>query len=181
MKAVKPKIRYERRLGSWVAPLPTIDPFIVLRSAADLEEYGPKFQYGHYVRVRSLPRLVGGLGAVGGLVMGAQVKPIRNWLYGLRQPGQGPDAAKRERSNFSVIFFGEAEDGRRAVVEVSGGDPGYGETSKMLAESALCLVHDRSSLAERYGVRTPASALGSVLLERLKAAGMGFEVVDRPE
>lgn len=178
VKAVKPKIRYERRLGSWVAPLPTIDPWIVLRSAADLEEYGPRFEYGHYVRVRSLPRLVGGLGMVGGVVLGAQVGPIRKRLYGLRQPGQGPDAETRARSKFSVIFFGEAEDGSKAVVEVSGGDPGYGETSKMLAESALCLVHERSDLAERHGLRSPASAFGMVLLERLRAAGMAFEVVD---
>lgn len=178
IRAAKPKIRYEKRLGSWVAPLPTIDPWIVLRSAADLEEYGPRFEYGHYVRVKSLPRLLAGLGAVGGLMLGAQIGPIRRRLYDFRQPGDGPDAETRDRSRFSVVFLGHAEDGSDAVVEVSGGDPGYGETSKMLAESALCLVHDREDLAERYGVRSPASAFGMVLVDRLRAAGMAFEVVD---
>ncbi|MCG8459754.1 MAG: hypothetical protein MI919_26025, partial [Holophagales bacterium] len=178
VRAERPRVRRERRLGAWVAPLPTIDPWIVLRSAADLPEYGPSFRYGHYVRVKSLPRLVAGIGAVGAIAAGAQLGPTRRWLYSRRKPGEGPDAATRARSRFSVIFFGQADDGARSTVEVSGGDPGYGETSKMLAESALCLVHDRDRLAGRVGFRTPASAFGDVLLERLRAAGMAFEVVE---
>ena len=62
------------------------------------------------------------------------------------------------------------------MTEVSGGDPGYGETSKMLAESALCLAYD--PLPERAGQLTPAVAMGEALIERLRAAGIGFSVVD---
>ena len=65
--------------------------------------------------------------------------------------------------------------GKRVVAEVTGGDPGYGETSKMLAESALCLAHDE--LPERSGQLTPAVAMGQPLIDRLKRAGIGFEVV----
>ena len=61
-------------------------------------------------------------------------------------------------------FRGEGG-GRRVVTEVSGGDPGYGETSKMLAESALCLAHD--DLPDRAGQLTPAVAMGQALIDRL--------------
>ena len=56
-------------------------------------------------------------------------------------PGEGPDEAERAKSWFKVKFVGEGG-GKRVVTEVSGGDPGYGETSKMLAESGLCLAFD---------------------------------------
>jgi short subunit dehydrogenase-like uncharacterized protein len=55
-------------------------------------------------------------------------------------------------------------------------DPGYGETAKMLGESALCLAQDGAKLDARFGVLTPASAMGMHLVERLRAAGMTFEV-----
>jgi short subunit dehydrogenase-like uncharacterized protein len=63
----------------------------------------------------------------------------------------------------------------RVHVVVKGtGDPGYGETSKMLAESALCLVHDAPA-RRQGGVTTPAAALGLALVDRLRAAGMRFD------
>ena len=63
------------------------------------------------------------------------------------------------------------------VTRVSGGDPGYDETAKMLAESALCLAFDE--LPETSGQVTTAVAMGDELIERLVKAGMQFEVVDR--
>ena len=71
-------------------------------------------------------------------------------------------------------FVGEGG-GRRVVTEVAGGDPGYGETAKMLAESALCLAHD--DLPPTAGQVTTAVAMGDALIERLQRAGIGFEVV----
>ena len=58
--------------------------------------------------------------------------------------------------------------------EVSGGDPGYSETAKMLAESALCLAFDGGHLAPRFGVVTSAAAMGNALIERLRTAGIVF-------
>jgi short subunit dehydrogenase-like uncharacterized protein len=55
-------------------------------------------------------------------------------------------------------------------------DPGYGETAKMLAESALCLALDGDELTSPGGVLTPAAAMAAPLLERLRRAGMVFEV-----
>ena len=66
--------------------------------------------------------------------------------------------------------------GRRVVTEVSGGDPGYGETSKMLAESALCLANNE--LPERAGALTPAVAMGDALIHRLQAADIKFTVLE---
>jgi short subunit dehydrogenase-like uncharacterized protein len=65
---------------------------------------------------------------------------------------------------------------RRLVCEVSGGDPGYGETSKMLAEAALCLAFDE--LPARSGQLTTAVAMGPALIERLVRAGIDFRVVE---
>jgi short subunit dehydrogenase-like uncharacterized protein len=75
-----------------------------------------------------------------------------------------------------VRFVGEGG-GERVVTMVSGGDPGYGETSKMLAESALCLAQDE--LPETSGQLTPAVAMGDVLIARLQRAGISFEVLER--
>ena len=66
----------------------------------------------------------------------------------------------------------------RVVTEVAGGDPGYDETSKMVAESALCLVLDRDRLPPHVGVVTPAMAMGNALIERLRAQGITFDVIE---
>ncbi|MEM9558329.1 MAG: saccharopine dehydrogenase NADP-binding domain-containing protein [Acidobacteriota bacterium] len=175
------KIRREPLFGEWVAPLPTIDPWMVLRSACALEDYGPRFHYAHFVRVGSLPKLVAGASFVGGTATLARFGPTRRWLLSLHPSGEGPSERRRERTRFDVVFQGRAgdgDDGPRTVVEVSGGDPGYDETSKMLAESALCLVFDEDRLPDRAGILTPAMAFEERLIERLRAAGMGFDVVE---
>ena len=86
---------------------------------------------------------------------------------GAHEAGDGPSPAQRERSWFKVRFIGEGG-GRRVVTEVAGGDPGYDETSKMLAESALCLATD--DLPPTAGQVTTAVAMGDALIERLRAA-----------
>ena len=64
------------------------------------------------------------------------------------------------------------------MTEVSGGDPGYTETAKMLSESALCLALDSDKLPKFAGVVTPAVAMGEVLIERLQKAGIKFELIE---
>jgi short subunit dehydrogenase-like uncharacterized protein len=161
--------------GGWVVPFPTIDPQTVLRSARALERYGPEFTYSHYLVAKHLPVLIGMTIGAGAVVALAQLPPTRNALLKLKDPGEGPSPEQRERSWFRVRFHGSA-DGREIVTEVKGGDPGYGETSKMLAESALCLAHDE--LPERSGQLTPAVAMGDALIGRLQRAGIEFGVVD---
>jgi short subunit dehydrogenase-like uncharacterized protein len=171
------RIHHEESLGGWTVPLPTIDGPIVRRSAAALDRYGPDFTYGHHMVAKHLATvgaIAGGVGTVGLL---AQLPPTRKLLLKLKAPGEGPSEAERERSWFKVTFVGEGG-GKRVVTEVSGGDPGYSETSKMLAESGLCLAFD--DLPERAGQLTTAVAMGDALLTRLQKAGIAFRVVESP-
>jgi short subunit dehydrogenase-like uncharacterized protein len=165
---------HETGIGAWVVPAPTIDPQTVLRSARTLERYGPDFSYSHYLAVKRLPTLVGLTAGAGALIALTQIPPARAALGRLKSPGDGPSAEQRERSWFKVRF--DATAGEQSLsTQVSGGDPGYGETAKMLAESALCLALDE--LAQRAGQLTPAVAMGDALIARLTAAGIGFEVL----
>jgi short subunit dehydrogenase-like uncharacterized protein len=159
----------------WVVPFPTIDPQTVLRSARALDRYGPDFTYSHYLVAKRLPVLAGMAVGAGAVVALAQLPPTRNMLLKVKGSGEGPSPEQREKAWFKVRLVGEGG-GKRVVAEVSGGDPGYGETSKMLAESALCLAFDQ--LPERSGQLTPAVAMGEALLERLKLAGIKFDVLE---
>jgi short subunit dehydrogenase-like uncharacterized protein len=161
--------------GGWAVPLPTIDPQVIARSARAIPRYGPDFRYSHFASLRRLPVAVGGVLGVGALVGLAQVAPARRALLRRLSPGQGPSAAKRAASWFTVTFVGEGG-GQRVVTRVAGGDPGYDETAKMLAESALCLAFDE--LPTTAGQVTTAAAMGDALLTRLQRAGIVFEVLD---
>lgn len=175
VRGVAGKPHVEAEAGGWVVPYPTIDPQTVLRSARALERYGPDFTYSLYIVVGKLPMVAGLAAGAGGLMALTQLPPARRALGRLKDPGDGPSPEQRARSWFNLRSVGEA-DGRRVVTEVSGGDPGYGETSKMLAQSALCLAHDQ--LPETAGQVTPAVAMGDALRARLQRAGLRFEVVE---
>ncbi|MEV0746493.1 saccharopine dehydrogenase NADP-binding domain-containing protein [Streptomyces sp. NBC_00184] len=165
--------RFSTETGTWALPLPTLDAQIVRRSARALPRYGPDFRYRHYASVKHLPVALGGTAALGALLGAAQLPAVRNWLMDRYEPGSGPDEERRRRSWFTVRFVGEGG-GRRVFTEVSGGDPGYDETAKMLAESALCLALDE--LPPTSGQVTTAVAMGDALLERLRGAGLRFRV-----
>jgi len=96
--------------------------------------------------------------------------------FALPKPGQGPTKEERETGFYDVLFTGEAKDGRTLRVGVKGDkDPGYGSTSKMIAESALCLARDVGRDQTAGGVWTPGAALGDKLIARLEAnAGLRF-------
>ncbi len=172
------RIRWSQEVGAWAVPLPTIDPEVVLRSARELDVFGPDFRYGHFARVRTLRTAVAGVAGVGALAVLAQTKPTRELLKRVRKQGEGPSAEQRSKSWFEVTFVGE-DASHRVITTVSGGDPGYDETAKMVSESALCLAHDRATLPERAGVLTTAVAMGDRLRERLMKAGIRFQVKDR--
>jgi short subunit dehydrogenase-like uncharacterized protein len=113
-----------------------------------------------------------GAGAAAGL---AQLGPTRDLLLKLRSSGEGPSPEQRQTSWFRVRFVAHA-DGKQLVTQVSGGDPGYDETSKILSEAALCLAND--DLPKRAGQLTPAVAMGDALIIRLRSAGLNFEVLE---
>ena len=173
--AGRPRRSAEAR--AWAVPLPTIDAQVIGRSAAALAEYGPDFHYGHYAAVKRLPVALAGVAGITLLALAAQLPPLRRALSALRKPGEGPSEEQRAASWFTVRFVGEAA-GERVFTEVSGGDPGYTETAKILAESALCLAFDE--LPATAGQVTTAAAMGTALLDRLISAGLRFAVLDAP-
>jgi short subunit dehydrogenase-like uncharacterized protein len=163
-----------KRAGDLYAlPAPTIDPLVVRASALALDRYGPDFSYGHYIASKRLPA-VAGLAAGVPVMAGLAHLPQARKLVSDRFPaGSGPSEEKRASSWFKVRFAGEGG-GTRVETEVSGGDPGYGETSKMLAEAALALAFD--DLPETAGQVTTAQAMGAALTERLQRQGIRFAV-----
>ncbi len=110
--------------------------------------YGPDFSYEHYL-VLKRAAMVGAFTLGGGaLIALTQLSPTRDLLLKFKDPGEGPTPEQRAKSWFNIKFTAEGG-GQRIATEVSGGDPGYGETSKMLAQSALCLARDELPAAQR--------------------------------
>jgi short subunit dehydrogenase-like uncharacterized protein len=171
----------EPLVKGWVVPVPTVDPQHVLRSARLNPAYGPDFSYSHFIVTKKLGTTVGLGFGVAGVVMLAQLKSTRNLLLRLKAPGSGPSAERRAKSFFRVRMvadYGSNSPRERIITEVRGGDPGYGETAKMLAESALALAFDDNLPQVGGGEWTPAIALGQPLIDRLVRAGIEFTVVD---
>jgi short subunit dehydrogenase-like uncharacterized protein len=165
---------HQPAIRAYALPMNSIDPQIVLRSARALDAYGPDFSYGHFAAVRT-PVAAAGLAVVaGGAFALAQIGPARRALRRLRPAGTGPSAQQRATAWFKMRFVADGGD-QRIVTEVAGGDPGYGETAKMLAESALCLAHDQ--LPAVAGQLTTAVAMGDALRTRLEKAGITFRVL----
>lgn len=170
------QFRLREETNTFGAPLPFVDVEVVLRSAANMEEYGPDFKYGHYAAISSVPLLLGGIFATAALFAMAQIPPVKNLLYSFRESGEGPDEEIRNTNTFCHSFVGKSAT-RTIKTEVRGGDPGYGDTSKMLGESALCLLQD--AVPERYGVITTSYAMGDALIARLQKAGILFYTVSK--
>ncbi len=171
--------------GRWTAPF-VMAPFntrIVRRSnALQGWVYGRGLRYGESMSTgRGLPGALGAAGTTAGLagLLGAMsFGPTRALVDRvLPAPGSGPSEATRERGWFRMVVDADTEGGRHYRATVAGkGDPGYAATSVMLGEVALGLALDGDRLPDRAGSLTPATALGDVLVERLRAAGHTYEV-----
>ncbi|MEU4373268.1 saccharopine dehydrogenase family protein [Pseudonocardia alni] len=171
--------------GTWTAPfvMASYNTRIVRRSNALLDHaYGRGLRYGELqgcgrgVSGAVTAGLVtGGLGALVGAFMVPPIRPLLDRV--LPAPGTGPSERTRERGWFRMDVRAETESGRRYRVRVSGpGDPGYGATAVMFGEAGLALALGGSALPDRAGCLTPATALGDVLVDRLRAAGHTYDV-----
>jgi short subunit dehydrogenase-like uncharacterized protein len=140
--------------------------------------YGRTFRYREVMSVGGsrLSRLyAGGVAAIlGGLVLGLSVRPTRYVLDRiLPAPGQGPSEKTQRNGYFVMDIYTTTTTGARYTARVQGqGDPGYRATAVMLGEAALSLVLGRDRLPDTAGVLTPATALGDVLVDRLRGAGL---------
>jgi short subunit dehydrogenase-like uncharacterized protein len=171
--------------GRWTAPF-VMAPFntrIVRRSnALQGWAYGRDMRYGEVMGCgRGLPGAVTAAGVTAGLAGFAaamSLPPARALLDRLLpQPGAGPGEQTRAQGWFRSLVDATTGSGRRYRATVAGqGDPGYAATAVMLSETALALAVDGDRLPGRAGSLTPATALGSVLVERLRTAGHTYEV-----
>ena len=177
---------YDDDFGEWVAPfvMAGINTKVVRRTNALLgHAYGRAFRYDEALLMGSGPlgfakaaaTSAGSAAMTGGMSIGR----LRRAISGrLPQPGEGPSREKQEKGFFDIRLRGAHPTDADATLwgRVRGDrDPGYGSTSKMLAESALCLCAD--DLGVDGGFWTPASAMGDQLLERLPAhAGVEFTI-----
>ncbi len=180
-------VRFDADAGSWTAPfiMASVNTRVVRRSHALLgHPWGADFRYHEAIRTG---RGMGGwaraamiTAGLGGLVGLASFSGSRGLLerFVLPKPGTGPDAEARENGFFNLEHIGKLADGGRIRSRITGDrDPGYGSTSKMLAESAVCLAHD--DLDSRGGVLTPAAAMAAPLIRRLTTnAGLSFQILD---
>lgn len=166
----KPMVDEALGEGVWVAPfvMAAINTRNVHRSNFLLgHAYGADFVYDEM--------LVTGPGAKGEAFANAVAADKSLGSDSGPKPGEGPSREEREAGHYDVLFLGEDAQGHRLSVAVTGDrDPGYGSTSKMIAEAAVCLLENRSTPG---GIWTTAPALGQALIDRLQAnAGLTFSV-----
>lgn len=175
---------YDKTSKSWIFPfvMAGINTKVVRRSNALMGyPYGEEFRYEEAMMSgKGLSGRIKGLTAAAALGIMMLAKPGSLIKKGvdmvLPKPGEGPNKTKREAGFYNLKFFAELENGGKAVGVVTGDmDPGYGSTSKMLAESALCLAKD--NLPKIGGMLTPSVAMGDALLKRLEEnAGLSFSI-----
>ena len=171
---------------AWVGPffMGPVNTRVVRRSAA-LLGYGPDFQYQEYLRFGAGPlAAVTAAGVSAGMrasQSALQLAPVRALARRLAPaPGEGPSQGSMDRGSFRCELVGLGAGGEIARAQITDrGDPGNRVTTKTVCEAALALAGRAASLpggAKRGGVLTPASGLGAVLVERLRAAGMTLRV-----
>lgn len=160
---------YDRTIEAWVAPfiMAPINTKNVHRTNFLLgQAYGRDFVYDEMM-------VAPGIGEMGKAAAEAiaRINPLASDKG--PKPGEGPSPEERNAGFYDLLFIGEGANGARIDCVVTGDkDPGYGSTSKMIAETALCLVED---VAGEGGIWTPGALMGAVLADRLQAkAGLTF-------
>ena len=165
------KVLLDEKLNMWVAPfvMAPINTKNIHRSNALLgHEYGEDFCYDEM--------MIAGEGEEGKQIADAMTSANPMGGENVPQPGEGPSQESREQGNYDVQFFADIDEGCIEARVTGDMDPGYGSTSKMITESALCLIHDCNDLSG--GIYTPAPAMGNKLIKRLiEKAGLTFDII----
>jgi short subunit dehydrogenase-like uncharacterized protein len=163
---------FDQDLQTWTAPfvMANINTRNVHRSNMLMGfPYGKDFVYDEM--------MVTGPGEAGE-AMAKKVMAANNKLSGadVPKPGEGPSKEERENGSYDLLFVAITPDGRQARAVVRGDrDPGYGSTSKMISECAICLLRDTPDVPA--GIWTPGAAMGHKLIKRLvDHAGLTFAV-----
>ncbi len=179
---------YDGDFRQWTGPfiMANVDTRVVRRSNALLgHAYGTDFRYDEAMLMGDGPvglaKAVGLAAALGGGMAAMTLAPVRRLVASrLPAPGEGPSRERREAGYWDVRLLGEHPDDPRKNLRArltGDRDPGYGSTSKMLGEAAVCLALD--PLSSAAGFLTPAAAMGDALLARLQQnAGITAQIED---
>lgn len=177
-------VRFDKDFDQWTGPfvMAGINTRVVRRSHALLGlPWGEQFRYSEVMSTGKGPRglqrataIAGGVAGFFALVALPLTRPMVEKR--LPAPGEGPDREARENGFFKtrLIALGNGNEVRGIVEGFQ--DPGYGATAIMIAESALCLALDGATLGTDGGVLTPTTAMGTRLIDRLRDAGMRFDI-----
>lgn len=175
-------IVFDKASQSWIGPfiMAGINTKVVRRSnILSGYSYGKNFRYEEATIYGKgfKGRMKGIINAIPmGLMMSAKPGSLLKRAVDavLPKPGEGPTKKQREDGFYNLKFYITLEDGSSAFAKITGDmDPGYGSTSKMLGEAAVCLAKDK--LSNLSGILTPSIAMGDALLKRLeKNAGLTF-------
>ena len=183
------KPEYDSEHQRWLAPfvMASINTRIVHRSNQLLGyEYGRDFKYDEAMWMKDgikgkLTSYALSAGLLG-FATAMMITPSRELLskHVLPKSGSGPSKEEQENGYFDIRLFGQTANKDSIATKVTGDkDPGYGSTSRMLSQAALCLAQDISKEEVSGGFWTPASAMGDKLIERLEEhAGLSFDVID---
>ena len=165
------KVILDEKINMWVAPfvMAPINTKNIHRSNFLLNHmYGENFEYDEM--------MIAGEGEDGKIIADAMTTANPMGGDNVPQPGEGPSKESREQGNYDVLFVAESGDETMQARVTGDMDPGYGSTSKMIAESALCLVKDCDALPG--GIYTPAPSMGETLISRLvQRAGLTFDLI----
>jgi short subunit dehydrogenase-like uncharacterized protein len=175
--------RYDQDFKQWTSPfiMAPVNTRVVRRSNALLGfPWGEDFRYDEALLAGSHFRASGNVIATSCGMLALATAPSRKVAQRvLPKPGEGPDRKQREAGHYELFFHGKHPDDESKDLRArfSGDrDPGYGSTSRMFAEAAVCLAKDKIPTAG--GFWTPASALGAKLVARLEQrAGIRCEIV----
>ena len=175
---------YDSKIKTWISPflMAGINTKIVRRSnALSNYNYGKEFKYDEAVMTGTgfKGRLKGIILSIPLIFLSAKPGSLFNKIFNFLspKPGKGPNKKERESGYFSLRFYVFQENNDFSIYKVTGDkDPGYGSTSKMLAESAVCLAKDE--LNNNFGILTPSIAMSDSLLDRLVSkAGLKFSKI----
>ena len=179
-------VRFDDDLDMWTAPfiMAAINTRIVRRSHALMgQPWGEDFRYSEVMSTgkgaRGFARATAIAGGLAGL-FGLTALPVTRPLIEKRlpSPGEGPSKETRESGYFKTRFVALSNGHQVRALVAGNRDPGYGGTAIMLGEAALCLALDGAQLRSEGGVLTPATCMGMRLVDRLRDAGMTFEIQD---
>ena len=179
-------VRWDNSFNKWTSPflMSGVNTRVVQRTNAIAEfSYGKNFRYNE---VSSFDSGLNGFLKAFNMLMTLfflQLSLRTNlliWIFKktiFPKPGEGPSKHKMKNGFFKMKIIGFINKIRKNSVTVTGdSDPGYSATAKMLTESAICILLNENRIPKKYGVLTPASGIGLILIERLKEKGISFTI-----